>query len=153
MTRTAFARFNGRIAFFDWVRNVLLERKSLKRQEGTAMLSERRVLTILLLLVVFSQLVPACGFASSASAESIQCCETKCPSHSSRAPASCCKISATSDKGVPSTSAVPQAPVVRLASTAELFLRHRVSDLSWLAHRSLAPPPQNSFDALCSRQI
>ncbi len=43
--------------------------------------------------------------------------------------------------------------VLRLASTADLFRLHRVSDLSWLAHRLLAPPPQNSFDALCSRQI
>ena len=141
------------VAFFDPVLNVLLERKLLKRRKGTANLSARRVLTFLLLVLVISQLVPACGFASAASAESIQCCQTKCPSRSSRAPASCCKISATSDKGVPSTSAMPQAPVVRLASTADLFRLHRVSDLSWLAHRLLAPPPQNSFDALCSRQI
>ena len=153
MTRTAFAISDGCIGFFDWVRDVFLERKLPKRQKGTAMLSVRRVLTILLLLMVVSQLVPACGFASAASAESIQCCQTKCPSRSSRAPACCCKISATSDKGIPSTSAMPQAPVVRLASTADLFRLHRVSDLSWLAHRSLAPPPRNSFAALCSRQI
>ena len=153
MTRTAFAISDGCIAFFDWVRNVLLEGKSRKRQKGTAMLSVRSVLTILLLLVVVSQLVPACGFASAASAESIQCCQTKCLSPSSRASASCCQISATSDRAVPSTSAMPQAPVVRLASTSDLFRLHRVSNLSWLAHRSLAPPPQNSFDALCSRQI
>jgi hypothetical protein len=153
MTRTAFAISDGCVAFFDWVRNVLLEGKSLDRQKGTAMLSVRRVPTILLLLMVVSQLGSACGFASAASAESWQCCQTRCPSPSSRASTSCCQISATSDKGVPSTSAMPQAPVVRLASTAELFRLHRVSDLSRLAHRSLAPPPQNSFDALCSRQI
>ena len=141
------------VAFFDPVLNVLLERKLLKRRKGTANLSARRVLTFLLLVLVISQLGPACGFASAASAESWQCCQTRCPSPSSRAAASCCKISATSDKGVPSTSAMPQAPVVRLASTADLFRLHRVSDLSWLAHRLLAPPPQNSFDALCSRQI
>jgi len=117
------------------------------------MRSVRRVLTVLLLLMVVSQLGSACGFASAASAESWQCCQTRCPSLSSRASTSCCQISATSDKGVPSTSAMPQAPVVRLASTADLFRLHRVSDLSWLAHRLLAPPPQNSFDALCSRQI
>lgn len=117
------------------------------------MLSLRRVLTILLLLVVVSQLGPACGFASAASAESRQCCQTRCPSHSSRASASCCKISAASDKGVPSTSAMPQALVVRLALTADLFRLPRVSNLSRLAHRSLASPPQNSFDTLCSRQI
>src|SRR5258708_7956235 len=145
--------FRSYVAFFDPVLNVLLERKLLKRRKGTANLSARRVLTILLLLVVVSQLVPACGFASAASAESIQCCQTKCPSHSLQAPASCCQISANSDKGVSSTSAMPQAPVVRLASTADLLRLHRVSDLCWLAHRLLAPPPQNSFDALCSRQI
>ena len=112
----------------------------------------RRVLTVLLLALVVVQLGPACGFASVASAESMQCCQARCPSHSSRAPASCCQISATSDKAVPSASATAQAPV-HLASTADLFQLHRVSDLSWLVYRSPAPPPQNSLALLCSRQI
>lgn len=149
----ASAASDAYIAFFDLVLKVLLERKSLERQNRTTVLSLRRVLTILLLLVVVSQLGPACGLVSAASAESWQCCQTKCAFPSSQAPASCCKLSATSDKGAPSTSATPQAPLERLASTADLFRLHRVSDLSWLAHRSLALPPQNSFDALCSRQI
>lgn len=152
MTRTAFPFSDGCISVFDWCFNVSVKGRLLKRRKRTAMPAVRSVLTILLLLVVVFQLIPACPFASGAPSESIRCCQTKCPSRLSGAPASCCKISATLDEGISSTSAMPQASVVHLATTAHLFRLHRVSASSWSAHRSLAPP-QNSFGALCSRQI
>src|SRR5262249_37208076 len=59
---------------------------------------------VLLFGVLVFQLGPACGFANAAAMPSMECCRTKCPTRSSRTPATCCRISASSDKATSSTT-------------------------------------------------
>ncbi len=113
----------------------------------------RRVLTVLLLLMVVVQLGPACGFASAGTVDSMNCCQTKCPPHSSRQPNNCCQLSVTSDKAVTQASVAPRIKLARMGVSAIVSEPRMVRALSLIAYRSPAPPPQALLDILCSRQI
>jgi len=114
----------------------------------------RRVLTILLLAVLVVQLGPACGFANAAAMDSMQCCQSKCPAHSSQMPANCCRISASSDKAKPGVGTAPQPAVIDVIVHHAPVALHKISNLSLLTYSSPAPPPQRMrLDLFCSRQI
>jgi hypothetical protein len=109
---------------------------------------------MLVLGVLLVQLGPACGFANAAAMDSMQCCQSKCPAHSSRTPANCCRISASSDKAKPSIGSAPQPALVYMIGHRAPVALHKISDLSLLTYRSAAPPPQRMrLDLFCSRQI
>ena len=114
----------------------------------------QRVVTILLLGLLIVQLGPACGFANAAAMDSMQCCQSKCPAHSSRMPANCCRISASSDKAKPAIGTAPQPALVYVIAHLAPVALHNISDLSLVTYRSPAPPPQRMrLDLFCSRQI
>src|SRR5258708_24189133 len=114
----------------------------------------RRALTILVLAVLVVQLGPACGFANAAAMDSMECCRSKCPAHSSQMPANCCRISASSDKAKPAIGTAPQPALVYMIVHRAPVALHKISDLSLVTYRSPAPPPQRMrLDLLCSRQI
>jgi hypothetical protein len=114
----------------------------------------QRALTILLLAVLVVQLGPACGFANAVAMNSMQCCQSKCPVHSSQMPANCCRISASSDKAKPGIGAAPQPALVYMIGHGAPGALHKISDLSLVTYRSAAPPPQRMLlDLFCSRQI
>jgi hypothetical protein len=118
------------------------------------MTSVRRALVMLLLALLVIQLGPACGLGNAAAMDSIQCCESKCPARSSQMPANCCRISASSDKARPAIGIAPQPAVVCVIGYPVPVALHKISDLSIVAYRSAAPPPQRMrLDLLCSRQI
>jgi hypothetical protein len=118
------------------------------------MLVVRKSLAMLLLGVLLVQLGPACELANAAAMDSIQCCQTKCPAHSSQMPANCCRISASSDKAKPSIVTAPQPALVYMIGHRVPVALHKISDLSLLIYRSPAPPPQRMrLDLFCSRQI
>src|SRR5882757_5845943 len=71
----------------------------------------RRALTMLMLGVLLVQLGPACGLGNAAM-DSMQCCQSKCPAHSSQTPANCCRIAASADKAKPGIGTTPQPALV-----------------------------------------
>src|SRR5260370_35627686 len=107
---------------------------------GSRITIVRRVLTILLLAVLVVQLGPACGFANAAM-DSMQCCQSKCPAHSSQMPANCCRISASSDKAKPGIGIAPQPALVYMIVHRAPVALHTIFDLSLVTYRSPAPPP------------
>jgi hypothetical protein len=114
----------------------------------------RKALTILLLGVLLVQLGPACGFANAAAMDSMQCCQSKCPAHSSQMPANCCRISASSDKAKPGIGTAPQPALAYMIGHRAPVALQKISDLSLVTYRSAAPPPQRMrLDLFCSRQI
>jgi hypothetical protein len=114
----------------------------------------RKALTILMLGVLLVQLGPACGFANAAAIGSMQCCQSKCPAHSSRMPTNCCRIFASSDKAKPAIGTTPQPALVYMIGHLAPVALHKISDLSLVMYRLPAPPPQRMRrDLFCSRQI
>jgi hypothetical protein len=114
----------------------------------------RRALTVLLLALLVFQLGPACGFGNAAAMDSMQCCQSKCPTRSSQMPANCCRISASSDKAKPAIGSPPQLSPVYMIGHVAPFARQKISDLALVMYRSAALPPQRMrLDLLCSRQI
>ncbi len=114
----------------------------------------RRVVTILLLSLLIVQLGPACGLGNAAAMDSMQCCQSKCPTRSSQMPANCCRISASSDKAKPGIGTAPQPALVYMIVHRAPVALHKISDLSLVTYRSAAPPPQRMrLDLFCSRQI
>src|SRR6266851_783938 len=113
-----------------------------KARNGYRTVSVRRVLTVLLLAVLVVQLGPACGFGNAAAMDSMQCCQSKCPVHSSRMLANCCRISASSDKAKPGIGTAPQPALVYMIVHRAPVALHKISDLSLVTYRSAAPPPQ-----------
>ena len=114
----------------------------------------RTLVRVLLLSVLVFQIGPACGFTNAAAMPSMECCRTKCPSRSSQTPATCCRISAISDKATSSTTTVSQgAFVLSIGYLAPVGLQ-KVSNLSFVTYCSPAPPPQRMrLNLFCSRQI
>jgi hypothetical protein len=109
---------------------------------------------MMLLALLVVQLGPACGFGNAAAMDSMQCCQSKCPAHSSQMPANCCRISASSDKAKPGIATAPQPTLVYMIGHRAPVALHKVSDLSLLTYRSAAPPPlRMRLDLFCSRQI
>ena len=114
----------------------------------------RRALTMMLLALLVVQLGPACGFGNAAAMDSTQCCQSKCPAHSSQMPTNCCRISASSDKARPVIGTAPQSALVYMIGHRAPVTLHKVSDLALVTYRSPAPPPQRKrLDLFCSRQI
>ena len=113
----------------------------------------RRSLTILLGLLFAMQLGPACGFATVAMQDSMQCCQTRCPPHSSERPAGCCQVSATSDKAVAHAAAAPSVTVLSVSVDSAVSELSPAIGTRLLTYRSPAPPPQAALDLLCSRQL
>jgi hypothetical protein len=109
---------------------------------------------MLLLAVLIVQIGPACGFANAAAMDGMQCCQSKCPMHSSQMPANCCRIYASSDKAKPVIGTAPQPALVYMIGHIAPAVFHQISDLSIVTYRSPAPPPQRMrLNLLCSRQI
>ena len=113
----------------------------------------RRSLTILLVFLFAMQLGPACGFATVVMPDSMQCCQTTCPSHSSQRPAGCCQVSATSDKAVAQAAAAPSVAMWSGSVGSAVSALNPVHGIRLLSYRSPAPPPQSALDLLCSRQL
>src|SRR5262249_42872121 len=111
---------------------------------------------VLLFGVLVFQLGPACGFANAAAMPSMECCRTKCPTRSSRTPATCCRISASSDKATSSTTttkAFQGAFALSIGYLAPVGFQ-KVSNLAFVTYRSPAPPPHRMrLNLFCSRQI
>src|SRR5260370_40852656 len=121
---------------------------------GSRIVVVRRLLTILLLAVLVVQLGPPCGFANAAAMDSMQCCQSKCPAHSSQMPANCCRISASSDKAKPGIGTASQPALVYVIGHLAPVALHKISDLSLLTYRSAAPRSQRMrLDLFCSRHI
>ena len=109
---------------------------------------------MLLLVMLVVQLGPACGLANAAAMDNMQCCQSKCPAHSSQMPANCCRISASSDKAKPSIGSTSHPALVHVIGYRAPVALHKISDLSLVTYRSPAPPPQRMrLDLFCSRQI
>lgn len=108
---------------------------------------------MLLLGLLLVQLGPACGFANAAFMDSMQCCQTRCPAHSSRIPANCCRILASPDKAKVTVGALPQPALLGAFGHNRPVVIQSLSEVSFVTYRSPAPPPQRTFDLLCSRQI
>jgi hypothetical protein len=107
---------------------------------------------MLVLGVLLVQLGPACGLGNAAM-DSMQCCQSKCPAHSSQIPANCCQISASADKAKPGIGTTPQPALVYMIGHTPVAI-HNIPDLSLVTYRSPAPPPQRMrLDLFCSRQI
>jgi hypothetical protein len=109
---------------------------------------------VLLLALLVVQLGPACGLANAAAMDRMQCCQKKCPARSSRKPANCCRIVASSEKAKPVIGTAPQPALVYMIGHFAPVALHNISDPSVVMYRSAAPPPQRMrLDLLCSRQI
>jgi len=109
---------------------------------------------MLLLAVLVVQIGPACGFGNAAAMDSMQCCQSKCPVHSSQMPANCCQIYASSDKAKRAIGTDAQPALVYTIGHIAPAVFHQISELSILTYRSAAPPPQQMrLNLLCSRQI
>ena len=114
----------------------------------------RTLVRLLLLGVLVFQLGPACGFANAAAMPSMECCRTRCPSQSSRTPATCCRISASSDKAMPSTNSPLRIALAFQTGFLAPVAVEKISNLSFITYRSPAPPPhQVRLNLFCSRQI
>src|SRR5882757_9498748 len=75
----------------------------------------RRTLTWLLVLLFAVQLGSACVYAYSTTDDGMNCCATNCPPHSSSQPlASCCHVSASSDKAVSQARPAANAELARV---------------------------------------
>ena len=125
----------------------------LDRPKRTTVQFLRRVLTIVLLGSFVLQLGPACGLASAVTSDSMSCCQTKCPAHSSHQPGSCCQLSATSDKATTRASVAPPAHFSSMGLAAIVQQLTIVRAVALIAYRSPTPPPKNTLAILCSRQI
>jgi hypothetical protein len=109
---------------------------------------------MLLLAVLVIQIGPACGFGNAAAMDSMQCCQSKCPVHSSQVPANCCRIYTSSDKAKPALGTAAQPALLYMIGHLAPAALRNISDLSFVTYRSAAPPPQRMrLDLLCSRQI
>ncbi len=113
----------------------------------------RRSLTILLAFLFAMQLGPACGFATVAMPNSMQCCQSTCPTQSSPRPAGCCQVSATSDKAVAHAATAPSVTLWSASVGSAVSALSLVRGMRLLSYRSPAPPPQAALDLLCSRQL
>ena len=142
------------IQFSSWLLRRHSGRYWPESRNGYRMVLVRRVLIILLLAVLVVQLGPACGFANAAAMDSMQCCQSKCPAHSSQMPANCCRISASSDKAKPGIGTAPQPAFSCMIDRLAPVSLHKISDLTLVTYRSAAPPPQlMRLYLFCSRQI
>jgi len=119
-----------------------------------SVLSVRTLVRVLLLSVLVFQLGPACGFANASAMASMECCRTKCPSRSSRIPATCCRIFTRSDKATSSTTSAPQGVFGFQIGFLAPVVVEKISNLSFITYRSPAPPPhQMRLNLFCSRQV
>lgn len=110
-------------------------------------------LAVFLALLLALQLGPACGFAGALTISGRGCCQTKCPSDSSKQQSSCCRVSVTSDKAAAHVNVVSQAEFSHLVVVGNVPEVQTVGAIDWAARRSPAPPPFSFIDILCSRQI
>ena len=141
------------IQFSSWLLRRHSGRYWPESRNGYRMVLVRRVLIILLLAVLVVQLGPACGFGNAAAMDSMQCCQSKCPVRSSQMPANCCRISASSERAKPAIGSAPQPVLVYMIGHLAPLALHKISDLSLVTYRSLAPPQRMRLNLFCSRQI
>jgi hypothetical protein len=147
----------GKISFPQGhVRGAVYEKRDKLPANGVraSVFGVRTLVRVLLLGLLVFQLGPACGFANAAAMPSMECCRTKCPTRSSRTPATCCRISVSPDKAKPSTTSAPQGAFAFQIGFLAPVVVEKFSNLSFIIYRSPAPPPHRMrLDLFCSRQI